>query len=474
MTTTHPFARKCMKKLVAAMLLLASVSPVSAQEQVDLKKFDWERFNSKTASPQLMEQIHKFIAENIGRMPGRTLGSRGEIKDLIINGNKITTVVYNYGSITRPNTLGNVADLVWNRLGYGYEFAPLVAAEVVGDNGDTMRIVDDGLWLQSQGDYEPGTGEKWGWLPTPGYSAPGQGDIAHWSDRANVGGDLTRRPPTWPESWYNSAAGRYVWPAYLGNDASTPDEEVYFVMDDYTNREFRYYPFPADSTLRGLGLEMECRFFQFNNPLAEDIIFLVYRVTNRSPRTLRKVFFGMYGDPHVGGPNSFNDDLAGFYGPKDTTVNQRARNIVYAWDADGRGDGGLPSGYFGFKFLESPTNSTDAFDNDDDGIADESPFNDAGFYIDGVNIPLVTGIQDTAKYRRLYGSPRPRWSGDENGNWSLEKDDVGLDGLPGTGDFGEGNGKPDVGRDANNNITAEPNFGIRDVNESDQDRKSVV
>ena len=33
---------------------------------------------------------------------------------------------------------------------------------------------------------------------------------------------------------------------------------------------------------------------------------------------------------------------------------------------------------------------------------------------------------------------------------------MGLDGLPGTGDFGEGNGRPDVGRDANNNITAEP------------------
>lgn len=470
--TTHFFPRICMKNLAAPatalvlLLLAAVVAP--AQERVDLQKMDWSTFNSKTASPELMEQIHRFIAGNIGRMPGHTLGSPGEVKELIINGNKITTVVYNYGSITRPNTLGNVADLVWNRLGYGYEFAPLVAAEVINERGDTLRIVDDGVWLQSQGDYEPGTGLKWGWLPTPGYSAPGQRDIAHWSDRADVGGDLTRRPPSWPESWYNSAAGRYVWPAYLGNDATTPDEEVYFVMDDYTNKEFQYYPFPSDSSKRGLGLEMECRFFQFNNPLAEDIIFLVYRVTNKSPRTLRKVFFGMYGDPHVGGPNNFSDDLAGFYGPTDTSVSQRARNIVYAWDADGRGDGGLPTGYFGFKFLESPTNSTDAFDNDDDGIVDESPFNDAGFFIDGVNIPVTTGIQDTAKYRRLYGAPRPRWSGDENGNWVLERDDVGLDGLPGTGDFGEANGRPDVGTDANGNITAEPNFGIRDVNESDQ------
>ena len=75
-------------------------------------------------------------------------------------------------------------------------------------------------------------------------------------------------------------------------------------------------PFPDDSTKRGLGLDLECRFFQFNNPLAEDIIFLVYRVTNRSPKTLDKVYFGMYGDPHVGGPNDYGDDLRLLHPPE--------------------------------------------------------------------------------------------------------------------------------------------------------------
>jgi len=457
-----------MKNLHFIFLTFLIACSTTFGQDDSFQNFDWSTFNSKTASPELKRRVNEYMEALNARIPGHVAGSPAEIKSLIINGNKITTIVYNYGSITRPNTLGNIADLVWNRLGYGYEFAPLVAAEVVNDNGDTLKIVDDGLWLQSQGDYAPGTGIKWGWLPAPGFSQPGQPDIAAWSHRADVGGDLTRRPHSWPESFYNPGAGRYVWPAFLGNDATSPDEEVYFVMDDYTNAEFQYYPFPGDSSRRGLGLEMECRFFQFNNPLAEDIVFLVYRVTNRSSKTLRKVYFGMYGDPHVGGPNSFNDDKAGFYGPKDSSVSQRARNIVYAYDNDGLGDNGLPTGHFGFKFLESPTNSQNLLDDDDDGIVDESPFNDAGFFIDGVNFPLITGIQDTAKYRRLYGAPKPRWSGDENGDWVLERDDVGLDGLPGTGDFGEGNGRPDVGTDANNNITAEPNFGIRDVNESDQ------
>ena len=304
-------------KLICLTLFVVAFAAAQDQRLIkEFENFDWQHFNSKTASAATMKKVNEYM-EIINRLnPDHLAGSPGEIKSLIINGNKITTIVYNYGSITRPGAGPHVYDLVWNRLGYGYEFGPLVAAEVQNDQGDTLRIVDDGLWVAGQGDYST-TGLKWGWLPTPGFSQPGQLDVAAWSHRKDVGGDLTRKPHSWPEAWYNSAAGRYVWPAYLGNDATAPDEEVYFGMDDYTNAEFAYYPFPNDSTKRGLGLEMECRFFQFNNPLAEDIIFLVYRVTNKSPKTLRKVWFGMYGDPHVGGQNSFNDDLAGFFGPKD-------------------------------------------------------------------------------------------------------------------------------------------------------------
>jgi hypothetical protein len=453
------------RQLSLALFALFLLTPVWAQE------IDWQRFDPKKATPEEMQRVNDYLERQLNRTFAKTTGLPSEIRSLIINGNKITTVVYNYGSITRPNTLGNVADLVWNRLGYGFEFTPLVTGEVTDVKGQTVHIMDDGMWLPSQGGYSQDGTLKWGWLPKAGYAAPGQADIAAWSARADVGGDLTRKPHSWPESWYNSVLGRYVWPAYLGNDATSPDEEVYFVDDDWTNAKYEYYPFPDDSTKRGMGLDLECRFFQFNNPLAEDIIFLVYRVTNQSPKEISKVYFGMYGDPHIGGSTDYNDDLAFFIPPRGPLADpypQRARSMVYAWDADGVGMGGLPTGYFGFKFLESPTNSNNGIDDDDDGIIDESPFNDAGFYIDGTTTPLMYGIADTAKYARLYGKPKPRWSGDENGNWDPLTDDVGLDGLPATGDFGEGNGKPDIGYDANGNLTAEPNFGIRDVNESDQ------
>lgn len=457
--------------LVGALCVL----PIVARAQ----EFDPQHYDPKRATPLERKQMMEFMDRQLEKYNEthrlmKVTGDPNEIRSRIMHGNKITTIVYNYGNIARPDLVPeNTLDLVWNRLGYGYEFDPLVGGHVTDDSGHTFHILDDGMWLVSQGQYSSDGSIKYGWLPKPGYAAPKPGnlDIAAWSDRADVNGDLTRRPHSWPESWYNSALGRYVWPAFLGNDATSPDEEVYFVADDATNAHYPYYPFPSDSTKRGLGLDLEVRFFQFNNPLAQDIIFLVYRITNRSPKTIDTVSFGMYGDPHVGGAEDYSDDLAGFIpprGPRADPYDQRARSMVFAWDSNNRGMGGLVPGFFGFKFLESPTNSTNGIDDDDDGIIDESPFNDAGFYIDGVSHPLTYGIADTAKYTALYGRPKPRWSGDENGNWDPLKDDVGLDGIPGTGDIGEGNGKPDIGYDANGNLVSEPHFGIRDVNESDQ------
>lgn len=430
-------------------------------------------------------------------------------KNLIISGNKITTILYNTGSICRPNTLGNVADLVWQGRGYGFEFGPLVAGQMAVPNTtsgfDTVIIVDDSFVLTGQGGWSPDGTQKWGWLPKPDYADPSQNKIASLNaPDANRDG----KPDSWPDRWYSPKAGRYVWPAFLGDQATAPDEEVYYVMDDYTNKtkyvsfgnpNAEYYPFINDSSKRGLGLDAEVRVLQFNNPLAEDVLFLVYRVTNASDKFLPRLYMGMHGDPHVGGPADFNDDRAFFIPPTGTLAdpyNQRARSMVYAWDDDMTGDGGRTVGYFGWKFLESPSNSVDGTDNDDDGIIDDSPFNSKGFYIDGINFPLTFGISDLTKYRSVYGEPKKRWSGDEDGDWDPVKNDIGIDGIPPESpnypgpDYGEGDGYPSQGwyLDANGNdkydigelisderfsgykwAGSEPNFGLRDITESDQE-----
>ncbi|MGC8898761.1 MAG: hypothetical protein ACP5JH_11450 [Bacteroidota bacterium] len=67
-----------------------------------------------------------------------------------------------------------------------------------------------------------------------------------------------------------------------------------------------------------------------------------------------------------------------------------------------------------------------------------------------------SGPDSRGKYRGIY---KQHWSGDENGDWDPETDDVGADGVPGTGDIGEGDAKPTPG---------EPHFDQTDKNESDQ------
>ena len=46
--------------------------------------------------------------------------------------------------------------------------------------------------------------------------------------------------------------------------------------------------------------------------------------------------------------------------------------MVYFWDPDGIGDRGLPVGYLGCKYLESPGDPNDGIDNDGDGMIDEA------------------------------------------------------------------------------------------------------
>ncbi len=56
----------------------------------------------------------------------------------------------------------------------------------------------------------------------------------------------------------------------------------------------------------------------------------------------------MWGDPHIGGPTNWDDDLSFF---------DRELNMVYCWDADNISDvSGKVPGYFGYKFLESQGN----------------------------------------------------------------------------------------------------------------------
>ncbi len=227
------------------------------------------------------------------------------------------------------------------------------------------------------------------------------------------------------------------------------DQESYYVIDDRENTRFTYFPFENDQRPwpngeRGLGLKVESRTYQWNARLAEDILVSIFDVTLKDgAKPLEKCVVGMWVDPDLGASNSGDD--AWF----DTKI-----DITFAWNRLGFAANGLPIGYLGFAFLESPGLAHDGIDNDEDGMTDESQNN---------------GIDDDEDFK-------PWEDTNGNGEWDCKEvdgvldceplnDDVGHDGLeplspgyPGP-DEGQANGVPDVG---------EPNFDQTDNDESDQ------
>ncbi|MEC9455856.1 MAG: hypothetical protein VX537_00355 [Candidatus Neomarinimicrobiota bacterium] len=332
------------------------------------------------------------------------------------SGNRVLCRFYNFGGIGDAGGSFSGIYPIGSGHAYFFEFTPVVAASVVDTAGYRRHIISDGA-VNLVDDSPEGT--PWGFEPLPGYANPNQEYMA-----------MSTIPKSWPSFWPNRASDwNGVWNGQYGKYVRA-DQESYFVMDDYYNNEFAFFPDnnDMDQDLRraGLGIEIEARGYQWNHPAAEDIIIVTYWIMNVGSSRLDSVIFGMYGDADVGGASDFSDDDAWF----DTE-----NDMVYQWDHNGWSNsyGGFKPVYFGWSFLESPGNPHDGIDNDEDGMIDESQF-------DGI---------------------------DNDEDWLMERDDIGSDGLgeyhidyPGPDPDGtEGNGVPDLG---------EPNFEITDNDESDQ------
>lgn len=449
-------------------------------------------------------------------------GDRTYRKQGLHNGNQVETLFWNFGEV---GWWGKMPSGVWPR-GTSHSYMdgiyPLVAAEVIKTNGDTIHIVEGGY----REHYESGaTGIEFGWQPLPGFSAANQDFIA-------MSDDLTTWPAYWPDK---PADWGGKWNGYFGQRMNA-DQESYFVMDDYQDHGADFYDqFFCDSTdldRGGLGMRVAVRGFQWANVLAEDIIFWHYDITNVSTTYYPKMVFGMYADAGVGGQDDSNDDNA-YY-----DLNM---DLAYTWDSNGLGVGGWETGYAGYAFLESPGNQFDGIDNDGDATDGSGPVlteldfqprplpdeiviidydnmaisNDYGrsvvrfsgggsgpfWSFEGDQLTVViqgteysytrgstvsekpfNGIDDDLdgiideNFNVHMGMKYRNWSDrggfdnkmidesrndgvDNDGDWDPELDDVGADGIGGSGDAGEGDGIPTVG---------EPNFDATDKDESDQ------
>ena len=344
----------------------------------------------------------------------------------VMNGNMLGTIYFNTGQVSKDNVMPQLEWPVGSGHIYMDTVVPIVAAETEDADGNSIHPLETNYEFSN--DISPDGLTEWGWQPLPGYLNPNQMLPA-----------ISHKQDTWPEEWPDRPTWNSEWNGYFGRGILSADQETYYVVDDDADEEFVFFPDSTDSTRRGLGMRMSVRGLQWSHVLAEDCIFWIYDVTNVGTTDYEKTLFGMFIDSKNGGHDYDN----GFY---DTYL-----DITYIWDETGLGDWGGPTGWIGYGYLESPGVGDDNIDNDEDGLIDERRDSGPGEYIMG-----SVGI---------FGADKWHWSGDEDGDWNSETDDVGMDGVGPLHqnyigvDEGEGDGIPTDG---------EPNFDRTDLDESDQ------
>ena len=424
-----------------AMLLVISPAPLSAQ---------------------------KFIDPNQGNVNYTKKG--------IMDGNMVRTIFLNQGEVAHwPDQPSGE----WPK-GTGHSYidgvAVIVQAETKDSAGNTIHPLETNYREFIRKD--PVTGMPWGWAPLPGYANPDPKSPPA----------LSNEPNTWPSTWPDrSQEWDGLWNGYFGRGILNADLETYYRMDDAQDKQYRYWPDPADLSRGGLGLQVAVRGFQWSQVLAADVIFWYYEITNIAKQDYTKTVFAQYVDWGIGGTDDSSDDRGLF---------DKQLDIAWAYDGDGIGSPGRwsPVGVAGYAFLESPGIAVNGIDDDQDGVIDELRTNDAGTNIAGSSdiIAYIQSRYNVSDFLTFYNYdnvediPAVRigswWTGDENLNWrpftdvnenglwdpgEPLNDDVGTDGLgpfddaytESDPDGSQGDGKPEQG---------ETNFGALDKDESDQ------
>ncbi len=378
------------------------------------------------------------------------MGAKQYRKTQIIDANRVETIFGNWGMFGKRD---DKKSGVWPKgTGHGHihEMTLLVGADVVGKNGKEYTIISESY---SEGSDESGGKQYW-WNPLPGYAS----ETKRPADSLEVA--ISSEPDTWPDFWPDKMSDQSdpgwvgKWNGYFGKNQMNADQEAFYIIDDFQNSEYQYYPFGDNVTdKRGLGLQVQTRLFEWQHSLAQDQVFILFNVSNASPTTYNQnILMGAFADTHPAGLGSASDQN-GY---------SKENNMVYAWAYQNKGvwetyTNILP-GYMAWKYLESPGIGNDGIDNDNDGLVDERRDNEVG--PNDEKFRTICGIYNDGQYVLHYLA-------DEDGDWDPEVDDIGRDGIASTdlnyvgpdADGSEGDGRPQQG---------EPNFGYLDNDESDQ------
>jgi len=421
-----------------------------------------------------------------------------------MNGNRISEIVQNNTEIGNWNQPGHA---IWPNDETGQNLHDniylSIGARVFLEN-NVVPVTDltqirtrkdlDTLWFaqthsRDDGDYSPDGTIKWGFHSVFGYF-----------NENNEYPAMSNIPQSWPPLGWPSRGNELKWPGEwngrFGRGIAYADMECYFAANDAQDQEYlqnglrvKYYPRPGvkigdkrpqvsaqkGCPWGGVGIRVEQRGLQWNNPQARDAIFWEYSIANISNYDLWDIAFGYTINNGIG--NDSPEDDIGFF--------DKYVDMAYVWDIDGIGLGGMRTPTMGIAFLESPGIATDGIDNDDDGLVDEKRDNQATALVGAYD-----GISDLGKFLAWYNKSeaqlKSHWDADEDQDWDdgndkngngvydpgeYVGDDVGLDGV-GPGDLNY-NGPDADGTECNHKpdflegYGCEPDFAVTDIDESD-------
>lgn len=395
----------------------------------------------------------------------------------------LRTMFWNYGMVgDYPRDPGNVDLSTFHSvevpkgsgMNYSDGITPFVLAKIKARNGQDLYVMETGF--RERQAISPSHNRVMRFEPRPGYFQADPG--INFARSPAISNDARTWPGIWPDRLLDPDdpgwAGK--WNGYFGQRPAA-DQESYTVMDDDYYDAWDFRPDSRDSTRHGLGLRVEVRGFQWANPQAGNVVFWHYDITNEGTTDYNdNIMFGLYMDSGVGGSALSCDNI---YESDDDNAYFNRRfgdqviNLVYTWDNRGHGRDLAGScsrtGYLGYAYLETPGNSTDGKDNDEDGIVDELRDGGPGQKIVGQDAIRAEFNRryNAARFVATFGPLEYRpgyrvgtwWTGDEDMDWNAEFDDTGADGVFDTADSGERDGMPTAG---------EPNVDRTDLHESDQ------
>ncbi len=268
----------------------------------------------------------------------------------IHDGNRIRSAFSNFGTLVSRTLQARGEWPKGSGINYFFESTFYVGAEVIDANNKVIHIFSDSK-TGGPRDWCQADSHTYSWEPIPGF-------FNERPTNLNSFPAMSHLPDTWPLSWPNRSsewAGKWI-----GEKGPWPmaDQESYYVMDDRNNDEFAYYPFigshqdslPWPDGRRGLGLEVQVRACQWNDPQLQAIWFTTYDIKNVSNKVLTKVVCGFYHDLDIGTEGDRSD-----YHDDDMWYDA-LNNTVLQWDLDGRSATGKPVGMATQKILESPDN----------------------------------------------------------------------------------------------------------------------